>query len=228
MSYLDHFTPYTGGLGGGAEPYNAANIHAIEFVPLLVRDSAFTPALDFDGQNDFDKFDAAAQFTPGATLENWSRTAVVADERYVYLVQVSRAFEESVPAWNVYIGPPGISDGIEYSGQTPRLPIDARWLISARPMNDTSDPWNGIWERDAAAGEYQRIARLEPRVDYWLSADQHTMSVRIPRALFEGTENLWMVSHVVWAQPANEWKEVFPAGHTPWADGGAAHPLNLP
>lgn len=228
MSYFDHFTPYTGGSGGGPDTFNAANIHAIELVPRGGLDQSSALALSLDGQNDFDKFAPQDQFTPGAPLDAWSRTAVAADSRYIYLVQVSRAFEEPVPAWNVYIGPPGISDGIEYSGQTPKLPIGARWLVSTRQQNSPEDPWNGIWERDPATGVYTRIARLEPQVDYWLSADQHTMSVRIPRALFEDTDNLWMVSHVVWAQPANEWKEVFPDGHTPWADGGAAHPLNLP
>lgn len=224
MSYFEHFRPYTGGAGGGESTFNAANIHAIELIGRTGASSASPPALNLTGESDFDKFDAEDRYEPGAPLEDWSRTAVAYDDRYLYLVQVSRAFEEPFAAWNVYIGTPGTGDGLEYSNLTAALPIDANWLISTRRSNDLADPWNGIWKFDSG---WNRIARLQPQVDHWLSDDQHTLSVRIPRAIFEDAENLWMVSHVVWAQPANEWKEVFPSTHTPWADGGEAHALGL-
>ena len=100
--------------------------------------------------------------------------------------------------------------------------------VTVRRVSDDPalGPWSGVWTPQSE-GRWSQRARLEPGAGVWLAADNHTAVVRIPRALLGGATQLRLAAHVVNALPANEWKEVAPAGHTPWAGGGASYVLDL-
>jgi hypothetical protein len=123
---------------------------------------------------------------------------------------------------------PSASQGLTYSDQTPTLPFTARYAVSLRRLSDDGSgegPYNGIWRNEG--GEWVRQQRLEQGKQWWISSDQHTLSVRIPREALGAPEGLRFVAHVVNAAVGNEWKETLPAGHTPWEGGGQYFSVDL-
>jgi hypothetical protein len=232
MSYLEHFRPYTGGLGGGAGVYNKANITSLKLLsmsgPARVAPS---PLLTFDGADDVSKLDAAQHLAPlGAPSQAWSQAGIDWDADSLYVAFVSAAFDDPFKPVMIYIEAADTlsaatpAQGVEYSNQTAQLPFTPTHLISARRTSDsgaTDGPWNGVWR--AEGGLLTRALRLTPNAGWWVAADNHTLSLRIPRAVFDGATKLRVVAHVVNAAPANEWKDTLPATHTPWVAGGGGY-----
>jgi hypothetical protein len=236
MSYFSHFETYTAGPGGGADPYNAVNVHAVEFLPVSgpPGPAPTRSPVPLNGVDDFGKYATESTQTPGVPLQEWSRFAIAWDDDHVYATQVSEAFRDDFTPWMMYFGDgdesTGSRQGMEYSGLVPELPFAADWAVSVRAASydgtSLDGPWNGVFRWNGQAWVHE--ARLAPDRGWWLSADRHTMSARIPRATFRGAQTVQFVSHVVNAQPANEWKETVPAGHTPWeSPGGASGSLDF-
>ncbi len=231
MSYFAHFIPYTAGNGGGMSPYNRVNIHALKVLPMAGQPDQTPPAVTLEGDNDLDAYDAAQVMTPGATLNDWSRYGISWDEDAVYVTLLSSAFEDPYKPLMIYVealdepaAPAQPSQGTEYSGLTPELAFTPDFLVGARRLSDDGSaegPYNGVWRYDS--GAWERVMRLAPEQQWWVSEDQHTLSVAIPRALFEGATTLRMSAHVVNAGVGNEWKEVVPQDHTPWMASGAGY-----
>jgi hypothetical protein len=232
MTYFKHFEPFTGGPGGGADTFNMVNIHALRVLPMSGQPAASSPALRPDGMGDLAKFQPAQQAEPGAKLADWSRVAIAWDERDLWLALVSPTFEDPYKPWMIYLraadGAGGSGLGMEYSGQRAVLPFAPTHAVTVRRVSDDPalGPWSGVWTPQSE-GRWSQRARLEPGAGVWLAADNHTAVVRVPRALLGGATRLRLAAHVVNALPANEWKEVAPAGHTPWAGGGESYVLDL-
>jgi hypothetical protein len=112
---------------------------------------------------------------------------------------------------------------MEYSSLSPELPFAADWAVSLRAVSydgtSPDGPWNGVFRWDGQG--WVRERRFAADRDWWLAADRHTLSAKIPRATFRGATNVQLAAHIVYAQPANEWKETVPQEHTPWASSSA-------
>jgi hypothetical protein len=232
MTYFAHFEPFTGGPGGGADVYNMVNVHALRVLPMAGQAAGQAPALRPDGADDLGKFAADQQAEPGAKLADWSRVALAWDERSLWLALASPTFEDGFKPWMIYLragqdsGGSGL--GMEYSGQRAALPFAPTHAVVVRRTSEGAEggPWSGVWVPQSE-GRWAQRARLEPGVSVWMAGDNHTVVVRVPRALLGDASALRMVAHVVNAQPDNEWKEVAPAGHMPWMGGGESYKLDL-
>jgi len=229
MSYFAHFQPYTGGNGGGGSPSNDVNISHVRLLPMAGAAAPATPTITFDGAGDLDAIRPARRLTPGARLQTWEQFGVDWDDHYLYIALTSQAFESAYVPFHLYLeaasgalGAATPGTGLEYSNLTPQLPFTPTHLITARNLSDDGSaggPWNGLFVREA--GSLQRLRRFEPGVDGWLAADQHALSLRIPRANLGDPTRLRLAAHVVNAVPANEWKDTVPDSHTPWATSAA-------
>ncbi|MFU8807192.1 MAG: hypothetical protein ACNA8W_25510, partial [Bradymonadaceae bacterium] len=229
MSYFAHFEPYTGGTGGGGDSYNMVNITAMKLLSLGGEDHRRQTGhhVPFDGDGDLGKFDEERRIVPGAPSQEWSGFAIDWDEDYVYIAVVSEVFADPYKPFMIYLEAisgspqaPTASNGMEYSGLTPALPFAANVAITARQLSDdgSEGPWNGIWRREG--GEWRQQERLQSGQDWWLADDHHTISLRIRRASLGSPDQLRLVAHVVNAVVDNEWRDVVPADHTPWENGG--------
>lgn len=231
MSYFAHFVPYTGGQGGGEDIYNMTNIHSVKLLPMrgqLERPQA-GDLVALDGQDDLSDQGPAQQVAPGAPLQEWSRWALSWDEDFLYVTLATEAFEDPYKPVMLYLGAaeqaasPGAGE-LEYSGQVAELPFAPEFLISARRLSDdgaAEGPWNGIWRWEQ--GGWVRQRRLAPGQQWWISADEHVLSMRVPLAALGAPERVRLVGHVVNAAAGNEWKELLPASHTPWMAGGGGY-----
>lgn len=237
MSYFAHFVPYTGGSGGGDQTFNRANIAQLKVLPLAGVVFGGDVAVRFDGNDDLGKLSDAQQVDPGAPLEPWSRWGLDWDERYLYITLVSPAFRSDFKAAMIYIEgvstqqptPLSSSQGISYSDQIPQLPFDATTMITWRRAGagvGDQEPWSGVYSRQDDS--WQRVWGMTPNEHVWVSMDEHTMSMRVPRALLGPERVLRLVGHVVNEVVDEEWKELLPAAHTPWmGEGGAFIELDL-
>ncbi len=228
MSYFAHFVPYTGGTGGGATSFNQANIHAIKLLTMSgTPASPAVPLVAFDGVDDVAKLDVAQRITtPGAPAQPWSQFGLDWDDDSIFIAVVSAAFEDPYKPLFVYLEasegalPPAnpSTQGILYSNLTPELPFTPTHVISARRTSDSGSadgPWNGLWERNDQ-GQLAKILRFSQNTQWWIAADQHTLSLRIPRDMLGNATHLRLSAHVVNAAAANEWKDTIPSTHTPW------------
>ncbi|MCK6524356.1 hypothetical protein L6R49_23365 [Myxococcota bacterium] len=223
MSSFAHYQAYTGGEGGGDDACNHVNVAELKLLPRAGAAAAsVTPAVALDGVNDIDAVNPAAVVSLGAGLETWSRIGLTWDAEALTLVVNSRAFEEDFTPFVLYVeadfGAATPTTGLEYSGLTPALPFTPTHTITLRRESDGGDglgPWAGVWAW-TDAGWSQRL-RFEPAVTMFTAADNHTLSVRAPWAAFGSPETLRIAGHVVWARPSEEWKELVPYNHTPWA-----------
>ena len=230
MTGFDHFALYTGGMGGGSEPWNRFDVAEVKVLPIdgVETHPLTAPAIALDGLDDFDKFSASSSLAVGAPLQPWDAFALTWDKDNLYVAVVSEAFEDSWTPFLLYLdtseGPISPSWGMEYSGFVPELPFEPSYAVVGRQQSDdgtASGPYNGLWRRDGATWIQQE--RGEPNVDEWLSSDLHTRSFTVSRHAIGDPDTLRMAGHIVYAVPANEWKDLIPAAHTPWAAGGGAH-----
>ena len=237
MSSLAHYQRYTGGLGGGDAACNHVNVAAMKLLPLAGEAApTVSPAVALDGVDDIDAVDPAAVVSAGAGLESWSRVGLTWDAEALTLVVNSRAFEEDYAPFVLYVeadaGPAVPTTGFEYSALTPALPFTPTHSITLRRQSDSGDglgPWAGVWVWTGS--DWSQHLRLEPGVTMFTAADSHTISARVPWSVLGSPSTLRLVGHVVWAQPFEEWKELVPYNHTPWASsvsGYAELDLNGP
>jgi hypothetical protein len=226
MSAWSHFEAYTGGNGGGRSVTNSVNLSGVR---LMALDGDYDPrvaTIAFDGQGDLDAVPGGDVRTPGAPVTPDSKVAVSWDDDYLYLVLRSMAFTDAWKPWMVYLevgdalGDPVAGTGMAYSGLTPTLPFSPTHAVTFRNTSDDglgSGPFNGLYR---AAGGWVAQQRWAPYRDAWLSADPRTGSIRVPWAALGDPAQVRLAAHVVNAAPANEWKELWPADHAPWDDGG--------
>jgi hypothetical protein len=189
------------------------------------------------GDEDLGKYGDGEKMAPGAASQPWSLYGVAYDEQAIYISLASDAFEDPYKPLMMYFEPIGSnpppplpSQGVAYSDLTPALPFSARFAVSLRRLSDDGSgegPYNGIWRREDASGPWIRQQRLEQGKQWWISSDQHTLSVRIPREALGASSGLRFVAHVVNATAGNEWRETLPAGHTPWEGGGQFFSVDL-
>ena len=242
MSFFAHFTPYTASNGGGEGTYNMVNIHALK---LLAMDGEvpYTEArISFDGLDDLGKLPRGAVQQPGAQLDTWTRFGMTWDDDFLYIAMVTTAFEEDFAPVMIYLEPfkaitfpprPTGAVGMPYDKTTSRLSFTPSYVIAARAVSEdstTGEPWNGVWQHggDAARESWEKLRRLEAGVDWWLSQDRHTISIRVPRQLVtNGINTIRLAAHVYYGEEGNEWKETVPSGHEPWRSGGDYYQINL-
>jgi len=214
-------------------PFNRVNVAEVRVLPLVGTDETPTRAVRFDGVDDLNDIDAESHVATGAPLQPWSAFGFTWDDEALYLAIVSEAFEQPFEPFVLYLETTSgsfaaatPSTGIEYSGLTPELPFTPNAMITLRQRSwepsSGEPPWNAVWEPDGQGG-WQVVRRLEPAADWYVAGDRHTLSARIPRAALGSPSALRIAGHVVHAQAGNEWKELVPAGHTPWAAGGGDH-----
>jgi hypothetical protein len=216
-----------GPVDGGSEP----DAHA-DGGTCGVISAGHTIALD--GVDDLARYPTSQVLTPGAVLEEWDRFGLTWDADYLYVSMVSRAFEAHYKPLHVYVeaasafGGASASFGKAYSELTPVLPFEASHLIAVRRVTDSGEggPYNGVYT--AASGWITRETALEPGVDTWVAADEHTISARIPWSALGCPSVLRLSAHVVNEEVANEWKDLVPASATPWAaPGGGYYEIDL-
>ena len=185
--------------------------------------------LAFDGTDDLGEYPAEQILTPGAPLEAWERFGLTWDTDYLYVTMVSRGFEDEYEPVHVYLeagaslGAASASTGKEYSSLTAELPFTPTHLVAVRRTSDSGSggPYNGVYT--PASSWSDRAVPLAEGTDYWVAGDDHTIAVRIAWADLGCPSELRLSAHVVHAETANEWKDVVPAGATPWATGGGAY-----
>jgi len=226
MSWLDHFTSYTGGPGGGDEVHGYVDV--AEVTLLALEGSGSSPSGDtvlLDGVDDLGAFDPATHVPVGVPRQPWEAFALDADDDFVYLAWVTEAAEDPVLPAILYLqadpGAPTPGQGIDYLGLTPELPFTPTHAITLRSTSDLGDgtgPWSGVWERTASG--WTLLRRLRDGDGAWVAADLHTLSARVPRYLLGDPTSVRIAGHVVNAAVGNEWKTTVPAGHTPWGAGG--------
>ena len=226
MTFLEHFSIYNG-RGGGAEPWNRVEVAGIRLWPKEGQGQIPTTGqlLRFDGAGDYDKFAASQQLTPAIPLEAWERVALTWDEDWLYIAIVNRGFASDLPAYMIYIesatgafSPAQGSLGMTYLQQSAHFPFTPTHLLGVRHKSDNGDgfgAWNGLWRRDAA-GSWALQQRLRGGRDIWYAADRHTIAYRIHRLQLGSPTRIRLAAHLVYAQPANEWKAMLPTQHTPW------------
>lgn len=229
MSALDNAVLYTGGKGGGAQVWNRVDLAAVMTLALSKLKPApdVKPAAVWDGKNDLDKLDKAQWLDPGAKLESWEKVGLAWDARHLYLAVVSKGFEADVAAWTLHIEgtdgawqPAAANTGLPYLGTTPALGFDAQFAVGVRAKTDLGDgfgPWAGIWRRTAAGWHLQ--TRLEPAVAMWVSADKHTVSMRIAWAELGDPKKVRLAGHLRQDVAVAPYATTLPAGHVP----GQAH-----
>lgn len=229
MSRLGHFTLYTGGLGGGSDAFNRADVQALKLLPLTGLAEPAPPLLvAFDGVDDLNKLGGAQTAAFGATLQPWEAFALDWDADNLYVAWVSQAFEDPYAPFVLYVeaaqGAPGAAvptTGLEYSALTPELPFTPTHALSMRNLSDdgsTAGPWDGV--QVPVGPDWVTTRRLRRDREGWLAADLHTLSATIPLALLGDPTHLRLAGHVVNAVPGSEWVDTLPSGHTPWAVGG--------
>ena len=194
MSYLQHFEAYTGGPGGGKQPYNRVDLRGVRALAMAVSAPAQPPldlsaAVKFDGKNDLDKIDKATWLAPSDKLTEWAQLGRVSNAQQLSVAAVSKAFEDPIAAHMLYIAPkakgwdaPG--EGMSYVGKVAKLPFTPRWVIAVRAKSDNGDgfgPWAGIYRFDKGTG-WVLQRRFEPGKELWLAADKHTLSYHVPWA----------------------------------------------
>lgn len=244
MSYLDHFVPYTGGLGGGATPFHNVNIAALKVLAMDGdTEEAPPPPVVFDGVDDIDAFAAGQVLTGaalGAPLDAWNAVGLDWDAQHLYVSVVSSAFEEDFAPVMIYLqagvgdlGPavPGVGSPYTRGSVTapaglPFTPTHQITLRASNTLGPDGGPYNGVWAYDGV--NYALRQRLAWDSSAWIAADRHTLSARIPRALLGTHDTVRIAAHVLWGVAGQEWKGLVPAGHTPWqADGGSYLELDL-
>lgn len=228
MSDLDHFTPYTGGEGGGDGVFHRANLAE---VVLLAREGRGTPpagdTVPLDGSDDLGAFAPATQEPVGVARQPWEAFAFDSDADHVYLAWVTEAAEDPLLPAVLYLeadpGPALPGQGFDYLGLVPELPFTPTHAIALRSGSDLGDgfgPWSGVWARDPVSGGWTLLRRLRDDDGVWVADDRHTLSARVPRYLLGDPARVRMAGHVVNAAAGEEWKTTVPAAHTPWAAGG--------
>ncbi len=181
-------------------------------------DAAAGDTIVFNGTNDFDKYPLEQTLTPGVTQQTWERFALTWDADYLYVTMVAIAFEDANKPVHVYVeagsslGAATPSTGKQYSGLTPNLPFTPTHLIAGRQQ---SNGYSGVYTPASSWGN--QIAQFQDGVDVFVAADHHTVSMRVSRYLLGCPTTLRLVAHVVNATTGNEWKDVVPTSHTPWA-----------
>lgn len=237
MSYFAHFTPYTGGLGGGAGSFNRVNIHALRLLAMEGDLASPVPpyAVSLDGTDDIGAYSPEQRLgadAMGAPLQPWSDFALDWDDDFFYLTLVSSAFEDDYAPWMVYLeaieGDPGAAtaaDGMTYARGSvtgaARLPFTPTHLLALRAapgVGPDAGPWSGLYQRESAS--WLQLHRLRLGRDLLLAGDRHTLSARISRHALGDPTQLRLAAHVVWGVAGGEWKDVVPAAHAPWSDGG--------
>jgi hypothetical protein len=228
MSYFAHFAPYTGGNGGGGDSYNMVNIASMKLLSMGgTRRPSAPDRVGFNGQDDLGKIDESRRLVPGAQSQPWSAFGLEWNDDDLFIAMVSESVAVPHKPVMIYLeaitgtpSEPAASQGLEYSGQVPTLPFSANYAIALRRVSalDGDGPWNGIWRRTDTG--WQRQERLATDVDYWPGQDGHTLAARIPRAALGSPDQIRLVAHVVHEVQAEEWKDVIPADHTPWENGG--------
>jgi len=190
--------------------------------------------LALDGVGDLAKYPAAQRLTPGAQLTADDAAAVAWDSQHLYVTTTSSAFVTPFEPLHVYVeaapslAPVAASQGKEYGGLVPELPFAATHVVAIRRVTDVGGvSYNGVY---VPAGAWMsRETALEPSTDVFASADQRTLSVKVPWTALGGCPStLRLALHVVHDIAGNEWKDLVPGTHTPWiAPGGGYFEIDL-
>lgn len=187
--------------------------------------AGMTPALD--GSDDLAEYPEAQRPQPGAML-GADAVAIAWDRTHLFVTVTSNAFTSAYEPLHVYIeagaqlASATPATGKEYSGLVPMLPFAPTHLVAVRRVSDsgTGGAYNGVFV--PSDGFTTRVLALDDTT--FASADQQTLSVRVPWATLGGCPtSLRLALHVVHAQLANEWKVLVPSTHTPWQSPGGGH-----
>jgi hypothetical protein len=188
-----------------------------------------TPVLD--GVDDLADYPEAQRLAPGAMLGS-DGAAFSWDAQRFYVTVQSSAFANAYEPLHIYVETADTlaaatpSQGKEYSGLTPQLPFTPTYLIAVRRVSDAgTGPYDGVFIPDAQWTT--RATPLTDGTDVFAANDE--ISVQVPWTALGGCPHAMRLAiHVVHAQPANEWKDLVPATHTPWqAPGGDFYELDL-
>lgn len=226
MTYLQHFSIYTGGPGGGPDPWNQVEIQGMLFFPSQGQGTTRNTGnlVTFDGNNDLNKFKSEQILTPGVPIETWDRFALTWDQDWLYLAIVTKGWEQDLLAFQLYLettqtawSPNQTSTGLTYLSQTPHLPFSPNYLLGVRQKTNNQDgfgPWNGVWRLEQKQWILQ--TRFQPGVDFWVGHDKHTIAYKVHRAELGWPQKLRIVGHFVNTVTNQEWKLTVPSQHTPW------------
>lgn len=190
--------------------------------------------ITLDGAADPGEYPASQVLSPGAPISSADTFALTWDRDFLYLTVTSSVFEGEYKPLHVYVEAASAlsaatsSNGKEYGGHTPRLPFAPTHVIAARRTSDSGDggPYNGVYT--AASSWTDRATPLALGSGYWVSGDARTISVQVPWTALGCPSALRLSAHVVNGAFTEEWKDLVPAGATPWeGDGGAYYEIDL-
>lgn len=191
--------------------------------------AGLTPTLD--GTDDLADYPIAQRLEPAAMLGT-DAAAVAWDHSNLYVTVTSTAFDAPYEPLHIYVET-GTSlaaavpaSGKEYGGLIAALPFSPTHLIAVRRVSDAgTGGYNGVF----VPGDSWSVHTIALDSDTFVSADHHTLSVRVPwSALGNCPTQARLALHVVHGVAANEWKDLVPGTHTPWlASGGGYYEIDL-
>lgn len=191
--------------------------------------SGTTPMLD--GVDDLAEYPATQQLSPGAML-GADQAAVAWSTSHLFVTLTSNAFTAPYVPLHVYLetgstlATAAPATGKEYSGLVPALPFTPTHLVAVRRVNDAgTGAYNGVF----VPTDQWQMRTIALDAETFSSADQHTLSVRVPWTALGGCPSAMRLAiHVVHGQLANEWKDLVPETHTPWQmPGGGYYEIDL-
>lgn len=184
-----------------------------------------------DGTSDIAAYPASQLLAPGATLGPDDVLALTWDRDNLYVSVTSEAFLDAFAPFHLYLearttlGAAAPSRGKEYGGLTPELGFIPTHIVAVRRTSDSgSGPYNGVYVPGGTPLWSTRATGLDPLTHVFVSGDSRTISVRVPWSALGGCPNrLRLAAHVVRGDVGNEWKDVVPSTHTPWAAPGGGY-----
>ena len=188
-------------------------------------------AIALDGVDDLAKYPASQLLTPGALL-GADLAAVAWTTTHLYVTMASNAFAAPYVPLHVYIEASSAlamstaAHGKEYSGLTPAVPFSPTHLVAVRRVSDAG---TGAYDGVFVPSDQWMTRTIALDTDTFASADQRTLSVRVPWSALGGCPTVMRLAlHVVHAQSGNEWKDLVPSTHTPWQmPGGGYYQIDL-
>lgn len=190
-----------------------------------------------DGMGDVAAYPGSQLLVPGATVAATDVVAITWDPTYFYATVTSDGFLDAFEPFHLYLeartalGTAMPSLGKEYGGLTAALPFSPTHLIAVRRTSDsgTGGPYDGVYVPAGTPAWSVRATSLDVGVHAFVSTDSRTISVRVPWTALGGCPTrLRLVAHVVHGDVGNEWKDVVPTTHTPWAaPGGGFYEIDL-
>ena len=192
-------------------------------LPYVLIDGSGLTTYTFSGSNGLSEIPTGNQITPGLALDAGDRVALDWDSSGLYLAVATVMFSDQTKAYVLYLETTQSSfsaavsnTGIEYASLTAEVPFDAQYAIAIRGTVDDVEggsAWTGLYERKV--GGWELVAAFVDDDSMWRTTGE--IDVVVPFSLIGTPTSIRIAGHAINEVVTQEWKDVIPTGHTPWA-----------